>query len=133
MIYLIDTNIGIYVMEKRPARVFRRLEACELGDVGVSAITVSELQYGVSKSEHRERNEQRLREFLMPFEVLPYDERAAQCYGDVRSDLERRGGVIGPLDLLIAAHALSRDLVLVTNRTREFGRVEGLRIENWVE
>jgi tRNA(fMet)-specific endonuclease VapC len=133
MRYLIDTNICIYIINKRPIDVIRRFKTYEVGEIGISAITVSELQYGVAKSGHSERNQQRLEEFLTPFELVPYDEKAASVYGTIRSQLERRGLTIGPLDMLIAAQAVSRDLVLVTNNTREFERVKKLRLENWAE
>jgi tRNA(fMet)-specific endonuclease VapC len=132
MNYLIDTNICIYIMNNRPPEVVRRFRNLELGQVGVSSITVSELQYGVSKSQRQKENQQRLDEFLLPFEIFPYDQTASRQYGDIRANLERRGVVIGPLDLLIAAHAVSRDLVLVTNNEKEFERIQSLKVENWV-
>ena len=132
MNYLIDTDICIYIMNNRPLEVIRRFRNLELGQVGVSSITVSELQYGVSKSKRQKENQQRLDEFLLPFEIVPYDHTASRQYGDIRADLEKRGVVIGPLDLLIAAHAASRDLVLVTNNEKEFGRIQSLKVENWV-
>ena len=132
MNYLIDTNICIYIMNNRPPKVVRRFKKMEIGQVGVSSITVSELQYGVSKSQRQKENQQRLDEFLLPFEILSYDQTVSRQYGDIRADLEKRGIVIGPLDLLIAAQAVSRDLVLVTNNEKEFGRIPSLKIENWV-
>lgn len=132
MNYLIDTNICIYIMNNRPPDVVRQFRKLELGQVGVSSITVSELQYGVSKSKRQKENQQRLDEFLLPFEIVPYDQIACRQYGDIRADLEKRGVVIGPLDLLIAAHAVSRDLVLVTNNEKEFERIQSLKVENWV-
>jgi tRNA(fMet)-specific endonuclease VapC len=99
----------------------------------VSTITVSELQYGVAKSKNRRLNEQRVEEFLSPLEILPYDEIAASIYGDIRLQLEKVGKPIGPLDLLIAAQALSRKLVLITNNEKEFKRVNNLKVENWVQ
>jgi len=105
----------------------------DVGEIGVSTITVSELQYGVSKSKNRRLNKQRIEEFLFPLEILPYDEIAAGIYGDIRLQLEKRGEPIGPLDLLIAAHALSRNLVLISNNEKEFKRVQNLKVENWVK
>ncbi len=133
MDYLIDTNICIYVMNRRPPEVIQRFRRLEVGQAGISSITVSELQYGVWKSQNPERNTKRLQEFLLPFEILPYDEDASRHYGRIRARLEREGQTIGPLDLLIAAQALSRNLVLITNNTRELQRVEALKVENWVE
>lgn len=133
MRYLIDTNICIYIINQRPISVIQRFKQVEVGEIGVSTITVSELQYGVAKSRHPEQNQRRLDEFLAPFPLVPYDERAAAVYGVIRSQLEKRGLPIGPLDLLIAAQAISRGLVLVTNNSREFEGVKALHLENWVE
>ena len=132
MKYMLDTNICIYIMNRRPLEVIRRFKQFDVGDIGISAITVSELYYGVNKSQNPEKNRQRLAAFLMPFDVLAYDENAASAYGHIRVQLQRQGQLIGPLDLLIAAHALSRDLILITNNDREFKRVPGLNVENWV-
>lgn len=131
MRYLIDTNICIYVINKRPVEIIRKFKEVKIGDIGISSITVAELQYGVSKSSNKERNRQRLNEFLAPFEILSFDEVATKHYGDVRAQLERSGKVIGTLDMLIAAHALSKGLIVVTNNEKEFKRVKGLSIENW--
>jgi tRNA(fMet)-specific endonuclease VapC len=132
MHFLIDTNICIYIMNNHPPEVTRRFKNTEVGDVGVSSITISELQYGISKSKRKKENQQRLDEFLIPFEILPYDEIASICYGEIRAKLEERGVVIGPLDLLIAAQALSRELVLITNNEKEFKRIQSLKVEDWV-
>jgi len=131
MKYLIDTNICIYIMNKRPAVVIKKFKQFELGDVGISTITVSELQYGVAKSIHRKENQQRLEQFMAPFEILAYDEMAAKAYGDIRFHLEKCSQPIGPLDVLIAAHALSKNLILVTNNDKEFKRIKNLQVENW--
>ena len=131
MRYLIDTNICIYIMNKRPIALIKKFRQVAIGDVGISSITISELQYGISKSKHREKNQQRLHEFLAPLEILASDEYAAKYYGDIRFQLEQKGKIIGPLDLLIAAHALSKRLILVTNNDKEFKRIEGLKVENW--
>jgi tRNA(fMet)-specific endonuclease VapC len=133
MKYLIDTNICIYVMNKRPAGVIHKFKQFELGEIGISTITVSELQYGIAKSAYREKNEARLEEFLAPLEILTYDQMAARVYGDVRFQLEKRGQLIGPLDLLIAAHAISQNLTLLTNSDKEFKRINNLMIENWTK
>jgi len=102
-----------------------------LGEVGISTITVSELQYGVAKSIHLKENQQRLEKFMAPFEILAYDEMAAKAYGDIRFQLGKKGQPIGPLDVLIAAHALSKNLILVTNNDKEFKRIKNLQVENW--
>ncbi len=131
MNYLVDTNICIYIMNKRPVEIFDKFRQFELGEVGISTITVSELQYGVAKSIHLKENQQRLEKFMAPFEILAYDEMAAKAYGDIRFQLEKKGQPIGPLDVLIAAHALSKNLILVTNNDKEFKRIKNLQVENW--
>jgi len=133
MKYLIDTNICIYVMNKRPVDVIKRFKQFNPGEIGISTITVSELQYGVAKSTHRKENQHRLDEFLAPLEILVYDEIAARTYGDIRFQLEKRGKLLGPLDILIAAHALSQNLIMVTNNDREFKRIKNLEVENWTK
>ncbi len=133
MKYLIDTNICIYILNKRPLNVIRKFKQFEPGEIGISTITVSELQYGVAKSKHRELNQLRLDDFLTPIEVLEYDQNAAREYGDIRFGLEKAGRPIGPLDLLMAAQAKSRKLILVTNNEKEFNRIKDLRVENWTK
>jgi len=133
MKYLIDTNICIYIMNNQPPEVLHKFRGVAAGDIGISSITVSELYYGANKSSKRLHNMKRLEEFLYPFAVLEYDESAAKSYGEIRAHLEKKGLVIGPLDMLIAAHALSRHLVLITNNAREFRRIQSLQVENWVE
>ena len=132
MKYLIDTNICIYIMNNRPIDVIKRFKKVNMGEIGVSTVTISELQYGVSKSQHRKKNQTRLNEFIAPLIILPYDSNAAKTYGDIRYNLEKTGQPIGPLDLLIAAHAMSHGLIIVTNNDKEFSRIKDLRVENWV-
>ncbi len=132
MKYLLDTNICIYTIKRRPEEVFRRVEACRIGDIGISSITYSELCYGVSKSQAVKRNREALERFVAPLEILEFGAEAALAYGEVRAALEKKGGApIGPMDLLIVAHALVVGCVLVTNNTREFGRIPELKIEDW--
>jgi tRNA(fMet)-specific endonuclease VapC len=133
MKYLIDTNICIYIMNKKPDDVIQKFKQIKIGEIGVSTITISELQYGISKSRKRKKNEIRLNEFITPLEILPYDESAAKAYGDLRYELEKAGKSIGPLDLLIAAHAVSRNLIVVTNNDKEFKRIKKLKVENWAK
>jgi len=133
MKYLIDTNICIYIMNKRPEEIIKKFKEFEPGEIGISTITVSELHYGIAKSKHQRKNQLRLQEFLAPFEILDYDEDAAGAYGDIRFQLEKRGRPIGPLDLLIAAQAASRGLILVTNNDKEFSRIKELKVENWTK
>lgn len=132
MRYLLDTNICIYILKRAPPQVFRRLESLQVGEVGLSAITYSELQFGVAKSSKPEHNQQALDGFLTPLEVLAYPAAASPVYGDLRARLQREGTPIGPLDLLIAAHALHLRVALVTNNLREFSRIKGLQLENWI-
>lgn len=133
MNYLIDTNICIYIMNNRPHEVIQKFREVGVGEIGISSITVSELYYGASKSRQVSKNMHRVDEFLTPFEIFSYGENASKYYGDIRANLEKQGKVIGPLDMLIAAHALSENLILVTNNEKEFKRIESLRIENWVQ
>ena len=132
MSYLLDTNICIYIIKNRPKAVIEQLRQQPLEDINVSTITVAELELGVAKSERREANRLALIEFLSPFRIRDFDQAAAREYGIVRCELEKRGTPIGPLDMLIAAQAISLQLVLVTNNIKEFRRVEQLHIENWV-
>jgi len=131
MKYLLDTNICIYIIKKQPVSVIHRLTQTSIDDIAISVITYSELEYGVSKSQHQTRNKIALMQFLAPFTILPFNELAAENYGEIRADLENKGKPIGNMDLLIAAHALAADLVLVTNNQNEFDRIPGLKIENW--
>ena len=132
MMFLIDTNICIYIMNDHPPEVIQKFREIGVGNIGISSITVSELQYGACKSKQIKKNLKRLDEFLSPFEVLAYDENASNYYGKIRSNLEKQGNVIGPLDMLIAAHALSENLTLITNNEKEFNRVKALKVDNWV-
>ena len=119
-------------MNDHPPQVIQKFREIGVGNVCISSITVSELQYGVCKSQQIKKNIKRLDEFLSPFEIISYDESASIYYGQIRSHLEKKGYVIGPLDMLIAAHALSEKLTLITNNEKEFKRVKSLKIENWV-
>lgn len=131
MTYLLDTDTSIYIIKKKPESVLRRLRSEGIEQVALSTITVAELEHGVAKSQRPEQNRLALMEFLLPFVLLDFDHAAAQAYGAIRAGLEARGSPIGPMDLLLAAQAVSRGLVLVTNNVREFKKVAGLRIENW--
>jgi tRNA(fMet)-specific endonuclease VapC len=131
MRYLLDTNICIYIIKKSPAHVLEKLTSIQVGDAGISSITLSELEYGVAKSSKPQQNRDALSAFLTPLEILSYDQSAATHYGAIRSYLEKKGILIGPMDLLIAAHALSLSLTMVTNNVREFKRVPDLQLENW--
>lgn len=132
MEYLLDTNICIYIIKQKPVSVRDKFRELLIGEVGVSSITVAELEYGVQKSRWPERNQQALHQFLLPLEIAPFDAQDAVIYGSIRANLEAKGATIGSLDMLIAAHALHLGLTLVTNNEREFGRIPQLAIENWV-
>jgi len=133
MKYMLDTNICIYIIKQKPIRIVKRLRTFSISDIGISAITLSELEYGVEKSQKKQQNRLALTQFLTPLEIESFDESAARIYGEIRSYLERNGFPIGSLDILIAAHALSQEAILVTNNEKEFSRVPGLVVENWVK
>ena len=132
MKYMLDTNICIYIIKKHPIHVLNNLTKKNISDICLSSITLDELEYGVQKSERKAQNSLALTEFLAPIEIMPFDENAAIEFGKVRAYLEKKGTLIGEYDLMIAAHALALDLTLVTNNSKEFKRVPGLKIENWV-
>lgn len=130
--YMLDTNIAIYVIKRRPLEVLETFN--RYADMMcVSAITEAELLHGAEKSQQREHNLRQVANFLSRLEVLPYGNKAAAHYGDIRANLERKGTPIGVNDLHIAAHARSEGLIVVSNNLKEFERVEGLRLENWVD
>ncbi len=129
---LLDTTICIYIINAKPPQVLARFHRFRLGEIGLSSVVAAELAHGVATS-GSERNRRALEMFLAPLEIMPFDETAVWMYGELRANLERRGEFIGSLDTMIAAHAQGLNAVLVTNNTREFSRVPGLRLENWVE
>jgi tRNA(fMet)-specific endonuclease VapC len=131
--YMFDTDISSYIMKRSNAAVMLKLQSVEVAEVCVSAITKCELMYGVEVSPQRQRDEAALSAFLRHVQVLDFSAGAALDYAGIRADLKQRGALIGGNDLLIAAHALSLGLTLVTNNTAEFGRVKGLKVENWTE
>ena len=128
---LLDTNICIHVINAKPPAVLDRFRQYRMGEIGICSVVAAELAYGVAKS-GSSRNRTALEMFLAPLAILPFDEAAIWHYGDLRADLERKGTPIGSLHTMIAAHALSQRATLVTNNTREFERVPGLQVENWV-
>jgi len=130
--YMLDTNICIYVIKRRPIQLLEIFNKYS-GHMCVSSITLGELIHGAEKSSQPEGNRKNVEDFISRLDVLSYDENAAGHYGDIRADLEKKGSVIGVNDLHISGHARSRGLILVTNNVKEFDRVEGLRLENWVE
>ncbi|MFD2532979.1 type II toxin-antitoxin system tRNA(fMet)-specific endonuclease VapC [Gracilimonas halophila] len=132
MEYMLDTNICIYIIKRKPEAVFNRFKELTPGKVGISSITLAEMQYGIGKSSKPDQNQEALNQFLLPLEILDFDTKAAIEYGKIRSALEKKGTPIGSLDTLIAAHAKSVGAILVTNNMKEFNRVPGLSTENWV-
>lgn len=133
MKYMLDTNICIYTIKHKPPEVIKAFLCHEPDDMCISSITYGELMHGVEKSQAVERNRSAITLFLSAISILPFDSDAAEEYGAVRADLERKGTPIGPMDMLIAGHARSRGLILVTNNTREFFRVNELEVEDWTK
>ena len=130
--YLLDTNIVIYVLKRRPKEVLKIFNT-NASRMAISSITLSELIYGAEKSSNADKNLEAIEEFISHLEVLPYEAKASQHFGQIKAALERKGEVIGENDIHIAAHAISQGLILVTNNLREFKRVTNLALENWVE
>ena len=132
MRYMLDTNICIYAIKHKPASVFMQLQKINPEDVCISSVTYAELVHGVEKSEAIERNRLALSLLLSNIEIMSFDVNAADAYGKIRADLEKKVTPIGPLDMMIAGHALSLGYTVVTNNAKEFSRVDGLKIVNWV-
>ena len=133
MRYLLDTNVCVDYLNGRYPSVTERLQRARPSDVATSAIVAAELRYGAEKSAHRRQNQARLDHFLAEVTVIDFDAGASELYGRLRFSLERDGTIIGPNDMLIAAHAVSLRTTLVTDNVKEFSRVRGLRLENWRE
>ena len=131
--YLLDTNICIYIIKNRPEEVLNALKKKPKKEIFISSITVAELQYGVEKSKFIDKNKIALIEFLSIFNILNFDDRDAIEFGKIKAALEKIGKIIGPMDLLISAQARSKNMVLVTNNVKEFERIDGIKIENWAK
>ncbi|MGE4457584.1 MAG: type II toxin-antitoxin system VapC family toxin [Arcobacteraceae bacterium] len=129
---MLDTNICIYIIKNKPESVREKFKCYNIGDLVLSSITVSELYYGAYKSQYVEKNLLALEHFLKPFDIVEYDLKASIEYGKIRASLEKSGQIIGGLDMLIAAHAKSLNMTLVTNNKKEFERIDGLILDNWV-
>lgn len=129
--YMLDTNICIHVIKTYPPAVREKFNA-HAEELCISSITLGELHYGAEKSVRRAENLTAISHFVARLEVLPFGERAAAHYGQVRTELERAGTPCGPHDMQIGAHARSEGLIVVTNNLREFVRMPGLRVENWL-
>jgi tRNA(fMet)-specific endonuclease VapC len=130
--YLLDTNICIYIVNKHPQNIVQRIEKYNPIDIKISAITIAEMEYGASKSKKKTKNRQALMDFISTFEIIPFELKDAEVYGIIRAELEREGKVIGAYDMQLAAQALSRNYIFITNNTKEFNRIKKLKIENWV-
>ncbi|MCX7056251.1 MAG: type II toxin-antitoxin system VapC family toxin [Proteobacteria bacterium] len=133
MKWMLDTDTCIALINRQPRDLIKRLQTKAVGDVGISSITLAELRHGVAKSTRRDQNRAALDRFLLPLDIAAFDDLAADLYGTVRADLETAGMPIGPLDTLIASHAVSLNVVLVTHNVAEFRRVTGLRLEDWLK
>lgn len=129
--YMLDTNICIFAIKHKPESLVHRIEQCIPGELCISAITFAELLHGIEKSQAVERNRLALLLFLSEITILDFDSKAAEEYGKIRADLERKGTPIGPMDMLIAGHAKSECLIFVTNNTKELVQVPGLEIQDW--
>lgn len=133
MKYMLDTNICIYIIKHKPDAVIKKFLLHDPDDICISAITYAELMHGVEKSMAVDKNRMALALFLSPITILGFDESAAEEYGKIKTNLERKGTPIGPMDTLIASHAKAKGLILVTNNTKEFNRVTDLPIEDWTQ
>ena len=133
MRYMLDTNICIYAIKHKPEQVFMRLQEHDPIDICISSVTYAELVHRVEKSKAIEKNRVALALLLANIEIMNFDSLAAESYGKIRADLEKAGTPIGPLDMMIAGHAKALGYTVVTNNTKEFARVKGLKLENWSE
>ena len=131
--YLLDTNICIYAIKKKPILVLEQIKEKSKFGIYISALTVAELEYGIENSAKIEENRVSLLKYLSLFNILPFDDRDAIPYGKLKTKLRKDGQIIGPIDMLLAAQALSKDLIFVTNNIKEFRRIENLKLENWVD
>jgi tRNA(fMet)-specific endonuclease VapC len=132
MMYMLDTNICIYIINKKPEAYIAKLESLDKGNqLSISSIVLAELQYGVSNSQKKKQNQINLDAFLTKLNIVPYCEQAAFYYGEIRSTLQKQGNMIGHYDLLIASHAIAEDATLVTNNASDFIRVKDLVIDEW--
>ncbi len=133
MRYMLDTNICVYSIKRKPEHVFQKLREHDPEEICISSVTYAELVHGVEKSQKIEKNRIALALLLANIQILDFDTSAAEAYGKIRADLEKKGIPLGPLDMMIAGHAKSLGYTVVTNNTKEFNRIQGLKIENWVE
>lgn len=129
---MLDTNICIYIIKNKPLNVRKKFESYNFGEIAISSIKVSELYYGAYKSSKQEQNLLSLNNFLSPFNIIEFDIECALAYGNIRAELENKGQIIGYMDMLIASCSLAKDFTLITNNIKEFKRIKGLKVENWI-
>jgi len=129
---MLDTNTCIAIIKRKPPQALQRFNAYKVGEIGISWVTLAELEFGVAKSQHLEKNQEALDEFVLPLEVANFDRESARVYGRIRAMLEKKGTPIGSLDMMIGAHALSLGVTLATSNTREFSRIKGLTVVDWL-
>ena len=130
---MLDTNTCIAIIRRNSPQVLKRFNTYKVGEIGISWITLAELEFGVAKSQHQEKNQAALDEFVLPLEIANFNRETARVYGRVRVMLENKGTPIGSLDMMIGAHALALDVTLATNNTREFSRIKGLTVVDWLD
>jgi tRNA(fMet)-specific endonuclease VapC len=128
---MLDTNICIALIKQKPANVVKKFNDFQVGEICISTVTLAELRYGVAKSQYQEKNQAALNDFILPLEIAEFDEAAANYYGVLRANLERKGTPIGAMDLMIGAHALSQNLTIATNNVREFKHIPQLVVVDW--
>ena len=130
---MLDTNTCIAIIRRNSLQVLKRFNAYKVGEIGISWITLAELEFGVAKSQHQEKNQAALDEFVLPLEIANFNRETARVYGRVRVMLENKGTPIGSLDMMIGAHALALGVTLATNNKREFSRIKGLTVVDWLD
>ena len=130
---MLDTNTCIAIIRRNSPQVLKRFNTYKVGEIGISWITLAELEFGVAKSQHQEKNQAALDEFVLPLEIANFNRETARVYGRVRAMLEKKGTPIGSLDMMIGAHALALGITLATNNTREFSRIKGLTVVDWLD
>lgn len=135
MTYLFDTNICIYLINQKHDYLKDKIESVGLEEIAISTITIAELEFGIAKSAtpYKERNRIALFEFLTPFTFLPFEQIDAYEYAQIRNVLQKKGEITGNMDMLIGSQAISNNLTLITNNVKEFERIDGIKIENWIE
>jgi len=132
MPYLLDTNTCIYFLNRSSDKIISKMKSLSPADIKLNTITIAELLFGAEKSRFRKKNREAVREFIRHFEQLPFDDECCSHYARIRASLEKMGSPSGPMDLLIASITLAHGLVLVTNNVKEFRRIKGLSLENWI-